>query len=356
MLNKFADHQCLKGTELLSCFEKSPLQFVDVGARGGVHDHVEPFARYTSVLAFEPDREECDRLLSLDSVVKPWAQFSLLPMALSSEVAEKDLYLLSASTNHSLLPPNDHITRRYAMPKWQLVGRESLQTTTLDRVVQGGALPFDFYPEFIKLDTQGSEYDILQGARVALSSSVVAVVTEVSFAELYKGQKRFSEVELLLREFGFTFYGFDTMFTRSQKKLDKVEHVTRERALYTDAIFFKDPLESDQIAGAFSERNAMALFISACLLGYYDFAIELAEATWTVRVGSAERLAVENFIKAQSKLESMNAVRSVEQLHQTVRDDPARANLAVGRFVDERRQHCDYHDVFNTLATPTPKE
>ena len=39
-----------------SMLNPCPLIFVDIGARGGMHDVVFNIARYTFVLAFEPDK------------------------------------------------------------------------------------------------------------------------------------------------------------------------------------------------------------------------------------------------------------------------------------------------------------
>ena len=49
---------------LVEEFSQRPLSFIDIGARNGVHEVVEPLARLTAVLGFEPDPDECRRLLA----------------------------------------------------------------------------------------------------------------------------------------------------------------------------------------------------------------------------------------------------------------------------------------------------
>src|SRR5262249_27536117 len=134
--------------------------------------------------------------------------------------------------------------------------------------------------EFIKLDTQGTEFEILQGARKTLKARTVAVLAEVEFCQAYAGQRLFSEVELLLRSLGFSFYGFTTFHVRSRKLLEKSREGGRERAFYADAVFFKDPLPGGPPGAALSERGQRLLFCCALLLGYHDFALELALETW----------------------------------------------------------------------------
>lgn len=54
----------------------------------------------------------------------------------------------------------------------------------------------------IKLDTQGSELDILRGASRALSSCTLIEI-EVEFNPIYEGQNLFCDVDRFLRDRGF---------------------------------------------------------------------------------------------------------------------------------------------------------
>lgn len=354
-VNEIINHPSLQDTDLLGTFKEFPLGFIDIGARGGVHDLVEPFAKRTSVLAFEPDKDECQRLLSIPEVVNQWAEFIIEPIALSNKKGQAELVLMSAPTNHSLREPNLLVTDRYNMEKWREVGRESLQTDTLDNIIDCRFSNQKYIGEFIKLDTQGSEYEILQGAFNTITTRTVAIVCEVSFAELYKGQKLFSEVEILMRDFGFSFYGFTSMFSRSQKQLDKLSHGSKERPFYTDAIFFRDPIQGTAVSQSFSKRQAKSLFICTILLGYFDFALELAKKTWLVDASLDENKKIVDFVLDISKQPIENEKINVFDLYDKIKKSPDLTNLHIGAFVDQRRENNDFHDVLNTLATPIPK-
>lgn len=340
--------QCNAGKSL----QMQPLGFIDIGARGGAHDLVEPIAKNTAVLGFEPDEEECIRLMKNPDVYNPWAKFLLKPIALADEQGQAELKLLSANTNHSLLYPNEKFTTRYNMNKWQVVGQCMLKTDTLDNILFRQEI--DDYPwgEFIKLDTQGTEYEILLGSLKVMSERTVAIMTEVAFCELYKDQKLFSDVEILLRKCGFSFYGFTTLHTRSKKYLDKKSNVTRERVIYSDAIFFKDPLAGGY-AKSVSERKVYALFTVSLLLGYYDFAYELAKETWLKASDQAEAMRVDALIRSLSNMPAEKTERDLFSLVETVKQNPELANIAVGGFIDKRRGFCDYDDVLN--ISPLPK-
>ncbi|KMT66592.1 FkbM family methyltransferase [Catenovulum maritimum] len=354
-INQLAFNPLFSECGLADIFSRSPLGFIDVGARGGAHELLEPIAKYTSVLAFEPDEAECERLLSLREVTEPWAEFYLEASALAEKEKIAELHLLSAATNHSLLPPNLDITDRYNMEKWREIGRLELKTHALDDVLSNKYSELANLGEFIKLDTQGTEYEILQGAQKMLTERTVAVVVEVAFAELYKGQKLFSEVELLLREFGFSFYGLSSSFNRSQRQLDKLSYISKERMFYADAVFFKDPLIGKNEQSS-NDRANQVLTCCALLLGYFDFALELAQKTWLLKEVKDKQLAFVRLIKELSFTDAGAAKQAVLNLAEQVNQEPDKANIHIGGFVDKRRGNCDYHDVFNTLATPQPKK
>lgn len=322
---------------------RTPLGFVDVGARGGVHPLVEPLARHTAVLGFEPAADECARLRDEIAQGSPWACCEIEPQALGERRGPAELHVLTAPTNSSLRHPNDDFTRRYGMAKWRVLEREPLETTTLDHVLFEERRDETFWGELLKLDTQGTEYEILAGSCRTLAERTVAIVSEVSFCELYRGQRLFSEVEMLLRQQGFAFYGFASLHHRSQRMLDKKTAAGRERLMYADAVFLRDPLPGGPAATLPNDpRRSHALFTGALLLGYGDFALELARATWA---DGAERARIESLVRRTSAHEPTAAREAALALAEDVRTSPELANVAVGRFVDARRWCWNYDDV-----------
>ena len=349
--NSLANNPLFLNSKAGQSLQALPLGFIDIGARGGVHDFVEPIAKLTAILAFECDVEECDRLMQNPEVYEPWAAFHIEPVALADIKSTAELVLLSAATNHSLLPPNTEFTQRYKMDKWTEIGRVPLETELLDTVLFERNPDVSHWGELIKLDTQGTEYEILQGADRTLTERTVAIVTEVAFCELYKGQKLFSEMELLLRKHGFSFYGFSKIHTRSCKTLDKHNHVTAERAFYADAIFFKDPLPGPSNRPELNDRGNYALFTSALLLGFYDYALELATQTFA-KTGQ-EHDDMKELISQLAHRSPVNAINNIVELANGLNKDPERANILVGGFVDSRRRLCNYDDVLS--ISPLPK-
>jgi FkbM family methyltransferase len=97
--------------------------------------------------------------------------------------------------------------------------RRLVSTVTLDDLF-GGTSKIDVpSPDFLSMDTQGSEYEILQGAERTLSSSVVALKLEVEFIQLYDGQKLFGDLSQYLEKRGFVFTGFTALHQMSPHRL-----------------------------------------------------------------------------------------------------------------------------------------
>jgi len=58
------------------------------------------------------------------------------------------------------------------------------------------------YPEVLLMDTQGSEFEILEGAKYVLPK-VQAILVEWSLIEVYKGQMRLEDIQRYLAVYGF---------------------------------------------------------------------------------------------------------------------------------------------------------
>ncbi|MBE9116863.1 tetratricopeptide repeat protein [Lusitaniella coriacea LEGE 07157] len=120
-------------------------------------------------------------------------------------------------------------------------------------------------PDFISIDTQGSEYEILTGGLSIVSSNVLGLVIEVEFREIYKDQKLFGDITKLLSEHGFEFIRFLNL---SEYYPHRVPIGLRSEGFHTvaDALFLRKhsalPLEKSEI-----EQEIMLLklaFMSIC--------------------------------------------------------------------------------------------
>lgn len=84
----------------------------------------------------------------------------------------------------------------------------AINTTTIDEEFMGNKSSSIPPPDFLSLDVQGAEYDILQGAQKVLSENVLAVCLEVEFVPLYESQACFGRICEFMDTMGFVFARF----------------------------------------------------------------------------------------------------------------------------------------------------
>jgi FkbM family methyltransferase len=75
-----------------------------------------------------------------------------------------------------------------------------VQTTTIDQIVVSGKVP---PPDFLSMDVQGAEYSILKGSLQSLERSILGLVIEAEFFEIYKDQGLFFDQAMFLQSYGF---------------------------------------------------------------------------------------------------------------------------------------------------------
>ena len=122
----------------------------------------------------------------------------------------------------------------------KIIKKIKLKTTTLDNILLKEGDKF-LLPDFLSLDTQGSELKIINGSPNCIKNAL-AIIVEVSFVEFYKDQPRFDTIIKSMQDKGFDFI----RFTNSIEQLSLNYPIgLRSRGRFTDgdALFIR-PLSS----------------------------------------------------------------------------------------------------------------
>jgi FkbM family methyltransferase len=321
-------------TRLFAALKHEPVGLIDVGARWGISEVFRPTAELFDVIAFEPDPKEAAELTQTASQTAPWAGLKILPHALADRRRNLTLHLLKRANNSSIFPVDMRWYERYALAGFELEKELQLPAVPLDEIVFGEGDHLH-RGEILKIDTQGAELLILQGAERTLRERTLCLVCEASFFTVYQGAPLFSELELHLRQRGFSLYGFLDVQQRSSRRLDKRLTRGRERWMQADAAFFKDPFDQP-ISDA---RSLGVLVLAGLLFGFFDFALEVAER---LPEGSHD------IAKAIRELATVSPTKVSQQLTQLARQidaNPAEAAARLGRYVDGLRDFHTYHEV-----------
>jgi len=170
------------------------LTLVDVGSAGGLQPRWRPFEPILSAVLFDPREAAPSGALGR-------GQRRVYPVALGREAGQATLNILALPNMSSTLAPNRALLSGFRKKgaHSEVVSTETLPIEPLDAIAERD----DFAPDVLKVDTQGSELEILQGARASLERSVLVAEVEVSFVERYVGQPLFDEIVRFMRDAGF---------------------------------------------------------------------------------------------------------------------------------------------------------
>ena len=165
--------------------------------------------------------------------------------------------------------------------------RREIEVVTLDQVLASSAAPVP-PPNFLSLDTQGSEYDILCGASGALKSDVVALVVEVEFHPLYRQQKLFGDLTDFLAEKGFHFVRF-LFGTRVAPYRAPIGLRADGFHLFDDALFLRriEDIVKLEVGGV--ERRLLLKKLAFVSIAYnqLEYALECLNAARRIQVAQA---------------------------------------------------------------------
>lgn len=318
---------------------KSPIGLIDIGARGGVSSIFKPASKLFNVLGFEPDPAEVMKIKNDLGEKSSWADILLESIAVSDKSGIEEIYLLKHQVNSSMYPVNENIFRRYKLDGFQLEKKIKINVDTIDNLVFSERMANKNYGEILKIDTQGAELKILQGAERTLEERTTCILCEAAFFTPYENVTLFSELEIFLRNKGFTFYAFLDFQQRSTKRMDKFEKIGRERFMQADALFFKDPLHTNK---KFNGRY-QSLIVAALLFGYYDFALEIVESF----VEKNYKYSLSTEIKKLAEVTARKAVSVADNILQMGNVEFNEKLLALGKAVDYMRDFHTFHEIKN---------
>lgn len=215
-----------------------PITIVDVGAMAEGTERYAPLlaAGLANVVGFEPNPAELQRLTQLAA---PGRRY--LPDCLGRG-GPAVLHITRYPGCSSIYRPNIALIELFqsigaADPtgNFYVVAEQAVETRRLDDVPQCPP------PDYLKLDVQGAELDVLEGATRALEQCLV-VESEVEFVPLYEGQPLYGDVELLLRSRGFLPHKMIDIAGRALRPfcIDGALRAPMSQLLWADAVFVRD--------------------------------------------------------------------------------------------------------------------
>jgi FkbM family methyltransferase len=271
-----------------------------VGGRGGDR-------RFPVLDSFEPDvvnvlfDGDADAAQTMsDSTTRLPSKQVLLSYCLGSKPGPATLYLYKLSAASSMLTIDPSFFRSFealgaitfdmGANEFSVDRELAVEVSTLDSCVTEKNVP---PPDFLSINTQGTELDILRGAGRVLERHATAIQCEVTFFGLYEGQNSLDDLCRHLHANGYWLCGlvphtpYVPSITVSERRIGPPIGFRRGGiCLQAEAIFFKDPR---RILSGHSEANvdlAKSTYMSI-VLGNYSMAYNYAALLDPARLGGS---------------------------------------------------------------------
>lgn len=124
--------------------------------------------------------------------------------------------------------------------------------------------------DFLKIDVQGAELMVLNGAAEKLSQAVV-VQTEVQFVSLYKDAPLFADIDLTMRQLGFRLHRFYRLTHRPLYPINGMIIGSASQVFDADAVYVRSLDNLSALSG--DQLQQLAVIMSKCYMS-----IDLSQA------------------------------------------------------------------------------
>ena len=228
--------------------EETKINLVDVGAAGDVEERWKYLSNNLNYIGFEPD----DRSRLLLKNDNNFNFYKIYSHALWDISGKFKIYLTSKPQVSSLYKPNYKFLNLFPYKERFLIDKVSdIDCVSLD------SLKLD-YIDFIKIDIQGGELKVLEGASESLNKCL-GLELEVEFLELYEDQPLFGDVVKFLKDKKIEFIDFTAISRWGRKQYDGMGQST-----FGDALFLRSP---ENIIENFQNNNTIKLkYLGICLI------------------------------------------------------------------------------------------
>ena len=177
---------------------------LDIGANVGqtALSYLTEFPK-AAIFSFEPDPESYQKLAA---AIAPHSKARAYNVALGRETGSAKLFRFKFDQTNSLLPKARGAEQYVADAEYLAdIGQVSVEVSTLDAFCGEHNIE---KIDLLKIDTQGYELEVLNGALGLLRSAAISLIyIEVCFVRYYEGQPLFPELYQFLYNFGYRFVG-----------------------------------------------------------------------------------------------------------------------------------------------------
>lgn len=230
---------------------------VDVGARNVSVEELLPLQKHLRYIGFDADIDEVRRLNLKENKFK---SSKFIHSFVGKKDSEVNFNIHYNGGESSVYPFTDYYNDWFRGGINDYVKeRIKLRSNSLDELI-------DEDVDFIKLDTQGTEYEILENAKKCLSSAIM-VESEVEFIEMYRGQKLAYKILEMMHELDFELLHLNRVYGQS----NEFKGQSRGQIIFGDALFGVS--RSKALTLSFTKK--LKYLVLLLNYGHIDFAYDI---------------------------------------------------------------------------------
>ena len=202
------------------------IKLLDIGSAGGIQPRWKDYAKFIKFIGFDLDIAIKNTDVASKLPLKSSTNFNSL---LFEETTSVKFYRTSEAEKSSIYEPNIEILNLFPnVERFRVITTKYESAKKID----------DFFGDkidFIKIDSQGSELNILKGAEVLLQN-VLGLEVEVEFIKIYKNQPLVTDVTIFLESAGFVLIDFVNIYRWERESLSGLGQL-----IFADALFLRKP-------------------------------------------------------------------------------------------------------------------
>jgi FkbM family methyltransferase len=220
-----------RAADVTALLNQATIALLDVGASGGVIPRWYPHRQDVAFTGIEPDQRSIPDLINSPDA-KVFKSYEIIPAGAWSRSGPVGISFTRKPMCSSHFTPNFPFLSRFpGAARFDVVGSSEIECQTVDDLLARTGKQVDF----IKLDLEGGELAVLEGA-VRTLETCIGLHVEVCFQALREQQPLFGDIARFLHQRGLEFIDFVSLFRWERDSFDGLG-----QAVFGDALFLRGP-------------------------------------------------------------------------------------------------------------------
>jgi FkbM family methyltransferase len=232
------------------------IHLIDLGARWGSIDELKSLEKHIYYVGFDADQKEIKKLQSYQNNYK---HKKYIHAFISEKKGVVNFFLYKKAAASSVYKYKKSFIDWFQNDIYYIDKEVEMNSSSLDEMT-------NIDVDIIKLDTQGNEFEILNGGSEALEKTLM-VECEVEFYEIYDGQKLSHDILKKMHFLGFEVLYLNRVFSSSKN----FEGISRGQIIFGEVLFGLSRERASKLTKS-KKIKYCALLIN---YGHIDFAFDI---------------------------------------------------------------------------------